>query len=123
MDENEFGFPEEVIEAYTCGDCWALAIAVSRLTKFPVVTASIDNDWVHAAVLLPEDRVLDIQGVHTVEQWLDRWLDGMNGEDHWAREWRLSDFVRQCNREQSLQYDEPVGDWAEKVLDAYTAKV
>ena len=64
------------------GDCWHLALALHRMTGWPFIfTAPADslapvNDpdyWEHAAVLLPDGRVLDIEGAHEREAWLARW--------------------------------------------------
>ena len=59
------------IEAFTEGDCWILAIHLSRLTGWPVYTVDHDRHWV---VRVPgEDRYLDITGVYTRQRLLRHW--------------------------------------------------
>lgn len=61
---------------FTNGDCWELARAISEEYGYPVVSAaSKENDryWWHAANLLPDGTILDIDGVWTQGKWLHIW--------------------------------------------------
>lgn len=59
------------IEAFTEGDCWILAIHLSRRTGWPVYTVDHDRHWV---VRVPgEDRYLDVLGVWTRGRLLRYW--------------------------------------------------
>lgn len=72
------GTPSEgAVEAFTNGDCWALAIEIASMTDWDLVTlgATMDHDdeWAHCAVLTPEGYVLDIEGLHHPEAALAQW--------------------------------------------------
>lgn len=64
------------VQAFTYGDCWALAEAMSQQSGYPVVSVSgAERGWVHAGVLLPSGEVLDAEGVHAPETWKQVWAD------------------------------------------------
>ena len=72
----KFTFPERVIEAYTYGDCWALALAIHKITDLTLVTVAnkgTPEQWSHVAVRYGLKHVIDIEGVHRVDYWLERW--------------------------------------------------
>jgi len=114
-----FDFPERVVKAYTEGDCGYLATAMHAVSGFPIVTASIDvpGEWLHAGVLTPEGTVLDIEGTHSVEDWLDKWLGDEPGEEHFAHEWNAVEFLK--SRNVVAAYYGGYEEWAPKVLAAY----
>jgi hypothetical protein len=77
-----FKVTENTREAFTNGDCWALALAVRQLTGLPLVFSSPDPDgydedpeflWDHVAVTLPDGTVLDVDGIEERERWADSW--------------------------------------------------
>lgn len=69
-----------VVQAFTYGDCWALAEAMSQQSEYPVVSVSgAERGWVHAGVLLPSGDVLDAEGIHDAESWRQTWADKQQG--------------------------------------------
>lgn len=69
---------------YTDGDCDLLARALSQETGWPVVLAIVeDGGWTHAAVQRPDGQILDIEGAHDPDAWIDAWDD--TGEGYIAR--------------------------------------
>lgn len=121
MTDHQFTFPEHAVKAFTEGDCGYLAMVLSLITGFTAVTASIDDEssWTHAGVLTPDGRVLDIQGLWTVETWLDKWLDGLEGEEHYLNKWEPIPFmgtVRMFPREFPRVSPE---EWAKTLLAEY----
>jgi hypothetical protein len=73
------------IDAFTQGDCWALAIELSFMTGWPCVCigttdAYAGDEWAHVMVRMPDGMLLDIEGRHDREQVNETWGDG-----HWER--------------------------------------
>ena len=72
---------EDTVEAFTCGDCWSLAFELHRLTGYPMIFSSMFEtyvsverfEWDHVAVVLPDGRIMDVNGVQSPEDWEDRW--------------------------------------------------
>lgn len=63
---------------FTNGDCWELARSIAELYGYPVITAtSLEDDryWWHAANLLPNGTILDIDGIWSAERWIHAWND------------------------------------------------
>lgn len=61
---------------YTEGDCWALALALHRMTGWPMTalgyadedsTPYSERGWVHVVVRAPDDRLLDVRGLRDEE--------------------------------------------------------
>lgn len=82
---NQFGFAAEVIEAFTDGDCWALATALRLKTGWDIVALGFESEaemppakrgWEHMAVRRPDGLILDITGLHAAEDWLTGWNCG-----------------------------------------------
>lgn len=61
---------DEAIEAFTEGDCWILAITLSRMADLPVYLVDHGAHWV---VQISKDFYLDIEGIATRGQLLRRW--------------------------------------------------
>jgi hypothetical protein len=57
--------------------CEVLAKALHERTGWPIVVVSDGPDgvvgWLHAAVRRPDGMIVDIEGVHTADGWLERW--------------------------------------------------
>lgn len=74
-------FTEREIEAFNYGDCWLLALAIHRLTDWKIVGVGVKGqedrggyrDWCHIAVQTPNNKILDINGVHTKDEVIQRW--------------------------------------------------
>ncbi len=126
VTKNDYGVPPEVIEAFTCGDCWALAIEIGRLSGWTVVTIAhrdAPDEWRHVAVVTPYGKILDVQGVWEVYQWGEFWAHSV-GDDWAITEWTAESMQADCDKwGMALQWDEIVPEWAQKVLDAYRKSV
>jgi len=72
-------------ELYTAKACDELAVALAELIEGgEVVQVRADGEWpggflLHAGVRR-DDVVYDIEGVHEVDEWIDRWGRGMDVE-------------------------------------------
>lgn len=79
---------EDEVRAFTEGDCWLLAQHVRRLTGLPLVFANPwpkdEGYWEHVGVLVAQDRVLDVEGIHPRSEWVRKWapLGGTSFEAH-----------------------------------------
>lgn len=86
MLKNQFDFAADVIEAFTEGDCWALAEEVQALTGWDIVAIGMDDEphskpvseryWEHMANRRPDGLILDITGLHNDKHWLEGWDGG-----------------------------------------------
>lgn len=83
--QNQFDFAADVIEAFTEGDCWALAEEVQKLTGWDIVglgtadeagRSASERYWEHMAVRRPDGSILDITGLHGERGWLEGWNSG-----------------------------------------------
>lgn len=70
------------MQAFTEGDCWVLAEEVRKMTGWEKVAVGYDDTeegqkpdfyWLHVANRLPDGRLLDITGIHSDEEFIDRW--------------------------------------------------
>jgi hypothetical protein len=86
-------------DAFTWGDCGYLAVALSNATGFDIATASVDtaDSWIHAGVWLDEQHIVDIRGIHGVDNWLADWEwaadNGWGYEEYSAVRWKAVDFA------------------------------
>lgn len=74
---------QDVIDRYTNGWCARLALAIEKLTNWPIhvvyeeVPASLEGryrtDWFHAFVQTPDGRFLDIEALWDGQDLLARW--------------------------------------------------
>lgn len=75
---------EDTVDAFTCGDCWHLAWELHRLTGYPMIFSSMwtteeyipepaSFEWDHVAVVLPDGRIMDVNGVQGAQDWEERW--------------------------------------------------
>jgi hypothetical protein len=113
----QFQFPPKTREAFTDGDCWVLAWEGANLYALPIVTVSGNESfWIHAANLLPDGRILDIEGIWEQQEWLDRWhatiteqtklVRELYGES-WMRVWDKKKWEAMIHvREMTPQYNE-----------------
>lgn len=62
---------------YTQGDCWALALAIHRMTGWPLTalgyadedaTPYTERGWVHIVVRVPDGRLLDVRGLREEDE-------------------------------------------------------
>lgn len=82
LPSQSFSFPKETVQAFTEGDCWVLAEEVRKMTGWEKVAVGYDDTeegqkpdfyWLHVANRLPDGRLLDITGIHSDEEFIDRW--------------------------------------------------
>jgi hypothetical protein len=82
LPSQSFSFPKETVRAFTEGDCWVLAEEVRKMTGWSKVAVGYDDTeegqkpdfyWLHVANRLPDGRLLDITGIHSDEEFIDRW--------------------------------------------------
>lgn len=79
------GLDDRDREVFTQGECGVLAWDLSARTGWPVVIAcdgftEFDGGgrsygWTHAGVQRPDGLIVDVEGVHKWEDWLDTWYD------------------------------------------------
>lgn len=68
---------------FTSGDCWILAAELHSLTGLPLVAFTCGNDpsdWNHMAVQVAEDTFLDIEGLHSVDDFINDYWCNKNDE-------------------------------------------
>lgn len=77
-------FPDDVVEAFTEGDCWRLALAIERVYGYEMVfygnKGELDNTWCHALNRLPDGRMVDINGWQTMDSLYDEYGTMITGE-------------------------------------------
>lgn len=127
---KHFAFPQNVVEAFTRGDCVELAIALHNATGYTVVTVSGPEDWefVHAAVRTLDGQILDIEGLWDEDSWTERWKGVFDVEDL-VEEFNWDGSVFICSwadggasiSNEGLWHGEEPADWVQKVLDAAAA--
>jgi hypothetical protein len=63
------------VHRFTAGDCHQLALRLHQLTGWPLVAfdGGDGEPLVHAGVMTPDGRVVDVRGLQTQDQWLGRW--------------------------------------------------
>lgn len=81
-----FSVDELTFDAFTYGDCWALAIEVNKITGWQIVAIGCDEqsrypenrrDWCHMANRTPEGKIIDITGISTPEETLEEWAPSL----------------------------------------------
>lgn len=60
---------------FTEGQCHALALELSKATGWPFVAIDYEDDYsaAHCGVLMPDGRILDIEGAHSFKEWKALW--------------------------------------------------
>lgn len=87
---------DQLIERYTQRDCEQLAITLSQLTGWPVVVVSDGQTenfigYIHAGVLTPRGTVLDVQGEHEPDEWLDHYAAYLDIDHRHDPDWDGTD--------------------------------
>jgi hypothetical protein len=116
---NQFSLPDPVVTAFTYGDCGYLALELHALTGLPIVTASYDEDsqWSHVGVLAHDGRrVLDVTGYTPVQDWLDDWLSGYAGEDHYLAVREPRTIRAEVEENERVYTDVDPKRWASSIL-------
>lgn len=87
IDNMNSEFPIDLVQSFTEGDCWVLAMSVHKATGWTIVAVGACEedpveetvggpDWVHMAVRTPTGTIVDVEGIHTDEEkYLERWWD------------------------------------------------
>lgn len=122
-DSCVFAFTPDVITAFTEGDCWELARQINMIAGHTIVTASSSTSdaWYHAANMLPDGRIVDIEGIWSEAVWLKKWqgeasyeMDGL-----FAATWTHKEFLHEiadCGFDPMFNEFEKAKDHAESVL-------
>ena len=88
-DLNQLGFRRPVLNAFTHGDCWALAVYLHDRTGWDIVALGLRGEesfepaeryWEHMAVRTPAGQILDVTGVQAEGDFMRAWV----GQDHHA---------------------------------------
>lgn len=84
--EIDFQFNGPTVEAFTCGDCWLLALHLWQDYGYEPIGFFFDKGglkkgyWCHIAVLTEEGQVLDITGIHDISEMEKEWGPSGTGE-------------------------------------------
>lgn len=73
-----FGFDEDIVDYYTRGACWYLALALHNKTGLPLVAIWADGTIHHVGVELPNGDIVDVDGVWPVNNWSGYWYDELD---------------------------------------------
>ena len=82
------GITEADVCRFTEGDCHILAYALNKRTSYPIATFYYEEDYkhcgdIHAFILLPGGRVLDVTGIHAQKDFYREWITRHDyGEDY-----------------------------------------
>lgn len=75
-------FPYGTKATFTNQHCAALADEMHERTGWPVVTVGDGPNgvvgWVHAGVLAPDGRIVDVCGAHRADEWLTSWAEDVD---------------------------------------------
>jgi hypothetical protein len=106
--EREYGpflnLGGETLYAYTEAHCWLLALAINRLTEWPVVLLGegphVNKDgeydgWSHVCVEMPNGELLDITGSESMETMVAHWGQGVLVDADPDILWRSSHYYYQ----------------------------
>ena len=74
---EDVALPVNALEYFTCGRCWELAEALAELSQDrSIIEIRVSNgSWnmlVHAGLRFGL-HVIDIEGVHDRDKWIERW--------------------------------------------------
>lgn len=88
---------ESDIEAFTEGDCWALAREINKRTGWKVIALGAypedaerkrsNFDWVHVFVQTPDGNYLDVEGLADANWMVDRYENHVFGKYDWEPEY------------------------------------
>ena len=127
METTEFTFPENVVTAFTDADCDALALALAKQTGLPLMAVAGENGgYLHCGLLLTEDLVVDIEGIHDVGEWVDRWAEYATTDDliemgdidgwEWAGEESEAAFRTKYEGEPHTEEGEHADEYAKQIV-------
>lgn len=76
----------DAVEEFTHRSCYQLAQALCGLSGWRAMAVAADQgdgatpelDWVHVGVLTPSGKILDVEGVRDVDEWLSHWGDDVS---------------------------------------------
>lgn len=128
-----FNYDEDTTFELTHGDCWFLALLLSKRLPDVTLTAmygqdSGDNHRIqHLAVQLPNSLIVDIEGIWDEQMWAERWMDELdfmwdvyhddvNVDDEGYTE-ALAAFT-DCEKAASFSYGEDIslGDIVDEII-------
>lgn len=73
-----FGFDEDIVDNYTRGACWYLALALHNKTGLPLTAIWGEDTIHHVGVELPNGDIVDVDGVWTSNHWSGYWYDELD---------------------------------------------
>jgi hypothetical protein len=111
--------PSDVETVFSCGNCHSLALAIHKMTSWPlygIYHPINDNVANHVFVKTPTGNFVDIQGEQTPEEFSRKWV----GTIQPITRKQISDWVR-ARRNNQIGYIPPrtkaAQPYAEKVLE------
>lgn len=102
--QTEHLFNDEIIDSFNYGDCWVLAVIIKKLIGWNIICVGVEGqsqsggmrEWCHIAVQAPSGHIVDINGVHTPEDFLYDWRVSM---------WRLKRGIHEVELFISPNYE------------------
>lgn len=77
FEESTLTDDVEIVDAFTNGDCWRLALSLNSLAGLPIyAVCSLDcprDTWCHVFNQLPDGSFIDIMGIHSESEMLSKW--------------------------------------------------
>jgi hypothetical protein len=127
METTEFTFPANVVAAFTDADCDALALALAQQTGLPLFAVAGENGgYLHCGLLLTDDLVVDIEGIHDAGEWIDRWAEYATTDDliemgdidgwEWAGEENEGAFRAKYDRAPHTEEGEQAAEYAQEIV-------
>lgn len=123
-------YPHSVVRAFTEGDCWVLALAIEKMTGYPIhflgLSKDIDETWVHAVNLLPDGTYLDIRGIQSFDEVVSLFSYSLDDRRTDMHRWRKAKAVITTadNLSEALKFQEkmfgeefPAEVWAQRLLN------
>lgn len=95
-----FTYEKHEVKAFTDGDCWELARQIHLASGYTLLTlGSIEDftDWFHAAVRLPDGRIVDIEGIWRESAWIESWQERLHEDSLECHNWKLKDLLVELN--------------------------
>lgn len=69
--DEDLIYDSAIIEAFMHGDCWVLAYHLAEQADYNIAVSACGGDktmWNHFSLMLDKNHVLDITGIHTLEE-------------------------------------------------------
>lgn len=117
--ESDFTDDLSVMDAFTNGDCWRLALSLNALAGFPILAVcSLDhpeNTWCHVFNQLPDGSLIDITGIYSEAEMLDKWKIHVYQDNE-----GIAPLTREDLEGFEFYSDEDPDEWARFLLNEIT---